>query len=154
MAPNWQLPEGARVHRVGFRVYIEDTDAGGIVYYANHLKFAERGRTEMLRAAGISHARMMQETKLVLTVRRCDAEFLRPAELDDEIVVETAVVDVSGATLSLKQRLLRGETELSRLEVLIACLDEAGKPRRLPAELREAIKKFDGINNLERVNHG
>ena len=146
MAHEWIVPNGARVHRSPYRVYIEDTDAGGIMYYANHLKFAERGRTEMLRAAGISHARMMGEDGLALAVRRCAIEFLRPALLDDEIVVETAVESHAGATLALKQRLRRGPSDLSHLDVVIACVGRDGKARRLPAELRRAVERFNANN--------
>jgi acyl-CoA thioester hydrolase len=143
MTSEWSLPVGVPVHRQPYRVYIEDTDAGGIVYYANHLKFAERGRTEMLRAAGISHAEMMMADGLALAVRRCLVEYLRPAMLDDEIMVETAIESISAATLSLKQRLRRGDADLSRLDVLIACVGRDGKARRLPTKLRDAVAHFN-----------
>src|SRR4051794_19527952 len=78
------------------RVYFEDTDAGGMVYYANYLKFAERARTEMLRSAGISHAAMMAQDGLMLVVRRCTAEFRRSARLDDALEIDTRVSGAAG----------------------------------------------------------
>ncbi len=149
MGRDWSPPQGARVHRVPYRVYLEDTDAGGIVYYANHLRFAERGRTEMLRAAGISHAAMMREEGLALAVRHCTIDFLRPARLDDEIVVETAIAAMAGATLALKQLLRRGGDELSRLDVKIACVGRDGKARRMPVNLREAIRDFNATIGIK-----
>src|SRR5215475_9711398 len=87
------------LHRV--RVYFEDTDAGGMVYYANYLKFAERARTEMLRDAGFSHAEMVARDGLMLVVRRCVAEYHRSARLDDELTVETRVAGLAGASILL-----------------------------------------------------
>src|SRR3954452_4635769 len=94
-------PSTPHVHPI--RVYFEDTDAGGMVYYANYLKFAERARTEMLRSAGISHAEMVADDGLMRVVRRVAAEYRRSAGLDDELEIETRVDECSGATLSLKQ---------------------------------------------------
>src|SRR5690242_20803295 len=94
-------------HRQAIRVYFEDTDAAGIVYYANYLKFAERARTDMLRDLGISHAEMMKRDGLVLVVRRCEIDYLKPARLDDLLTVETTVVELGAASADLRQRVLR-----------------------------------------------
>src|SRR5262245_48728254 len=96
------------IHRQQIRVYFEDTDAAGIVYYANYLKFAERARTDWLRDLGISHADMMTKDGLVLVVRRCEIEYLKPAKLDDMLTVETEVEKLAGASVDLVQRVLRG----------------------------------------------
>ncbi len=85
-------------HRQAIRVYFEDTDAAGIVYYANYLKFAERARTDMLRDFGVSHADMMKRDGLVLVVRRCEIDYLKPARLDDLLTVETEVAKLGGAS--------------------------------------------------------
>src|SRR5499426_1774526 len=92
------------IHRQQIRVYFEDTDAAGIVYYANYLKFAERARTDMLRDLGISHADMMKRDGLVLVVRRCEVDYLKPAKLDDLLTVETETVKLGGASVDLRQR--------------------------------------------------
>jgi acyl-CoA thioester hydrolase len=129
-------------HRLTVRVYWEDTDAAGIVYYANYLKFAERGRTELLRALGIDQARLRAEQGLAFAVRRCACEYLRPARLDDALVVETAIVAVGAATCALSQRILRGAEPLAELEVTVACVAASGRPSRLPPAIRHALAAF------------
>src|SRR3979411_3000881 len=83
-------------HSMKLRVYYEDTDAAGIVYYANYLKFAERGRTEMMRALGFAHSAIVEETGIVFTVRRCSADYRAAARLDDALTVDTRIA-ASGA---------------------------------------------------------
>ena len=132
-------PRGAAAHLHHVRVYFEDTDAGGMVYYANYLKFAERARTEMLRAGGISHAEMVADDGLMLVVRRVTAEYRRSARLDDELEIETRVDEVTGATLTLDQVVRRGPEVLVELVVTIACITRDGRPTRLPERIRAAI---------------
>ena len=126
-------------HSMPLRVYYEDTDAAGIVYYANYLKFAERGRTEMLRFLGFAHGRLRAETGIVFTVRRCNVEYRGAARLDDPLTVETRVDAIAGATLSVRQLVCRGGEVLAALDVLVACVGETGRPRRVPAMLRAAL---------------
>jgi acyl-CoA thioester hydrolase len=126
-------------HRHRLRVYFEDTDAGGMVYYANYLKFAERARTEMLRAAGINHAQMVADDGLMLVVRRVTAEYRRSARLDDELDIDTRVVECAGASLVLDQRICRGAEPLVELVVTIACITRERRPTRLPDRVRAAI---------------
>jgi acyl-CoA thioester hydrolase len=127
-------------HLHSLRVYFEDTDAGGMVYYANYLKFAERARTEMLRAAGISHAAMVADDGLMLVVRRVAAEYRRSARLDDELVIATTLVECAGASLTLDQVIRRGGEVLVELAVTIACITREGRPARLPERLRHAVE--------------
>src|SRR6188472_1617391 len=115
-------PKAQPTHIHPIRVYFEDTDAGGMVYYANYLKFAERARTEMLRESGISHAEMVAQDGLMLVVRRCTAEFHRSARLDDELEITTGVSELSGASLILDQVIRRGSEVLVELTVTIACV--------------------------------
>jgi len=132
-------PAAAVAHNFPIRVYYEDTDAGGIVYYANYLKFAERARTEMLRDAGFHHTAMMQGDGLMLAVRRVNAEYLRPAKLDDALDVATSVMGLGAATIELDQSIRREGQELCRVVVTIACVGRDGRPARLPAPLRAAL---------------
>ena len=125
------------------RVYYEDTDAAGIVYYANYLKFAERGRTEMMRGLGFAHSTVAAETGTVFAVRRLSADYRSPARLDDLLAVETRIVEIGGATLLLDQRICRDGTVLVTLDVLVACLGPDGRPRRIPAGLRTALASRD-----------
>ena len=129
------------LHRHTLRVYFEDTDAGGIVYYANYLKFAERARTEMMRDFGATHAAMIEVTGATFAVRRCEVDYLKPARLDDLLDIETAVTDIAAATLDARQRVLRGGEELVRIQVRLACMNAEGRATRIPATVREALNR-------------
>jgi acyl-CoA thioester hydrolase len=126
-------------HRFSFRVYWEDTDAAGIVYYANYLRFAERARTEALLAAGVSQTEIRERFGLVLPVREATVRYLAPARLEDEIVVETRLEALGGARIILAQDVLRGGERLAEIRVVIACIDAAGRPRRVPEIVRRAF---------------
>jgi acyl-CoA thioester hydrolase len=127
-------------HTFPIRVYFEDTDAGGIVYHANYLNFAERARTEMVRELGISQDRLLREGGgTAFAVRSAEIDFRRPARLDDLLRVETEVLSVGGASVELDQRILRAEdgTELVRMGVRLGYITLSGKPARIPAPVRE-----------------
>ncbi|MGH7074262.1 MAG: tol-pal system-associated acyl-CoA thioesterase [Stellaceae bacterium] len=126
-------------HLFHLRVYWEDTDAGGLVYHANYLKFAERARTEMLRAAGIEQDRLREETGLMFVVRRLMAEFLGPARLDDALTVVTRLERLGGASLDLDQEVCRDHRTLVRLDLKIACISRDGRPSRLPSAIKSAF---------------
>lgn len=126
-------------HVFPLRVYFEDTDAGGIVYYANYLKYAERARTEFMRALGADHSGLMANEGVMMTVRRCEAEFFSPARLDDALDVHTTIEEIGGATMWLDQRVMRGEDELVRMRVRLACVNRDLRPAKLPARLRAAL---------------
>ncbi len=131
-----------KVHRLVIRVYYEDTDAAGIVYYANFLKFAERGRTEFLRALGFEQESMRRSIGLAFAVRHCSADYLKPARLDDELLVETRLTALGGASLEVEQGVRRRGEMLVHLALRLACLGPAGRPARLPAGLRRALAPF------------
>lgn len=122
------------------RVFYEDTDAAGIVYYANYLKFAERARTEWLRRLGFDHRRLKRDHGLVFAVRRCLVDYLKPARLDDLIDVRTVVTKVAGATVEMDQDMYLDDTHLVSVQVKLACLDSAGAPMRMPVDLRQAMR--------------
>ncbi len=126
-------------HSMVLRVYYEDTDAAGIVYYANYLKFAERGRTELMRALGFAHSSIHAETGIIFTVRRLSADYRSPARLDDALSVDTTILEIAGATLLLDQKIRRDGSVLVALELLLACVGRDGRPRRVPAGLRTAL---------------
>jgi acyl-CoA thioester hydrolase len=129
-------------HFFPIRIYYEDTDAAGLVYYANYLKYAERARTEWLRVAGFEQERLRLETGLVFVVRHCTADYRAAARLDEDLVVETRVAGIGGARLDLAQEIHRGDIVLVALEFRIACLGRTGRPQRLPPALRAALDKF------------
>lgn len=121
------------------RVYIEDTDAGGIVYYVNYLKFMERARTELLRSCGFSRAAMFDE-QLMFVVRAVDVQYLRPAQLDDELVVTARICERGAAQLLFEQRILRAAETLCSGVVHVVCVDrDTMKPRRLPPPVVAAL---------------
>lgn len=120
------------------RVYYEDTDMAGIVYYANYLRFIERGRSEWVREIGLDQNRMKADG-VVFAVRRIEADYLGAARLDDELVVETEVSSVSAARLVMDQRVTRGQDVLFQAVVTVVCMNEAGQPVRLPAEVRKLV---------------
>ncbi len=126
-------------HDFSLRVYYEDTDLAGIVYYANYLKFIERARTEWVRSLGLDQGRLRAEEGIVFAVRRLEADFLRPARFDDELCVTTGVAGVTGARVVLDQVVSRAGERLFRAEVTLVCLTEAGAAARLPAELRRRL---------------
>lgn len=132
-------PKAQPTHIHPIRVYFEDTDAGGMVYYANYLKFAERARTEMLREAGFHHTAMMAGDGIMLAVRRVSAEYFRPAKLDDALDVTTVVTGLGAATIELDQAIRRGAEDLCQVNVTIACVGRDGRPVRLPADLRRIL---------------
>ncbi len=133
-------PPPGPAHSFPIRVYFEDTDAGGMAYHANYLRWAERARTESLRDMGLPHQLMMERHHSILVVRRIEVEYWRPARLDDAIVVETRVMAVRGVTLLLDQRMVRGEEALAALHVELACIDRHSlRPKRIPEPWRAAL---------------
>jgi acyl-CoA thioester hydrolase len=134
---------GARASLHPVRVYYEDTDAGGVVYHTNYLKFAERARTEMLREVGIEQEALRTGSGAALVVRRMTVDFLAPARLDDELVVASRVIGLAGASLEIEQEIRRGAEALVRLTSQIACLGPSGRPTRLPPALRAALASLD-----------
>ena len=122
-------------HSFALRVYYEDTDLAGIVYYANYLKFIERARTEWVRSLGIDQT-ALRARGLVFAVRRLEADYLRPARFDDELTVVTDTVAITGARIVLAQEVRRGDERLFVAQVTLVCLTDAGQPARIPAILR------------------
>ncbi|MDC1397086.1 tol-pal system-associated acyl-CoA thioesterase [Octadecabacter sp.] len=126
-------------HRFPLRIYYEDTDLAGIVYYANYLKFIERGRSEWVREMGVDQAAMKRDDGAVFAVRRVEADYHAPAKYDDEVVVTTTVKAVTGARLIVKQTVERGGDVLFSALVTIVAINEAGAPARLPAAFRRNL---------------
>ncbi len=129
-------------HRFSVRIYYEDTDAAGIVYYANYLKFAERARTEWLRELGHPHRALVEGEGLAFAVRRCAADYVKPARLDDLLSIESRLTAVGGASLDLSQTVTRDGQRLVAIDLTLACLDSRLRPARIPADLRARLKPF------------
>ena len=150
-------------HIYRLRVYFEDTDAAGVVYYANYLRMAERARTEMMRllgadhagmvgaeeahhlgprALGADHAGMVRDDGLVLAVRDCAIAYLAPARLDDVLEIRSRLVEIGGASLRARQTVHRDGDTLARIDLRLACVTAIGRPARLPSRLRSALAGF------------
>jgi acyl-CoA thioester hydrolase len=125
-----------KAHQILVRIYWEDTDAGGVVYYANYLKYLERCRTEWLRYLGIDQRRLRAERQLQFAVISVAIDYLRPAVLNDEILVTAELLRLTGATISFKQTVMRGDLQLIDASTRVACLDSGTlKPRAIPKDL-------------------
>jgi acyl-CoA thioester hydrolase len=124
--------------RLTLRVYYEDTDFSGRVYHASYLRFLERGRTEWLRARGFEQRLMAAGDSIVFVVHRLSIEFIRPATMDDMLDIETRAASLGAASLDFAQTISRGEERLAAATVAVVAL-RAGRPVRLPAEIRERL---------------
>lgn len=127
------------VHEFPVRIYYEDTDLAGIVYYANYLKFIERARSTLVREAGIDQGALKEAAGLVFAVRHVDATYLRPAKLDDALTIATKLQQLSGAKLLFEQDVLRGDELLFSSKITVICMNGAGRVVRLPAEIRAKL---------------
>jgi acyl-CoA thioester hydrolase len=124
------------MHAWACRIYWEDTDAGGVVYHANYLKFMERCRSEWLRALGVDQPRLRAERQLQFAVVSLTVDFLKPARLDDEIIVTAELERLGGATIAFKQTIRRDDVQLIDATVRVACLDSGTlKARAIPKDL-------------------
>jgi acyl-CoA thioester hydrolase len=125
-------------HLLPVRVYYEDTDFSGVVYHASYLRFLERGRTEFLRAAGVDQSALHAEGDLIFAVRRLTIDYLKPARMDDVLLVETHTAAVRGASLVVAQRILRDGEALVTADVRVAAIVD-GRPARIPDGLRAIL---------------
>ena len=131
-------------HRFALRVYFEDTDVAGIVYYANYLRFMERARSDMLRAVGIDQRAALEQGGGVYAVAEANIKYRRPAKLDDELVIVSRVEEVRAASCLIHQRVMRGEEILTDARVTAAFLASDGRPKRQPREWVEKFEKLKG----------
>jgi acyl-CoA thioester hydrolase len=121
------------------RVYYEDTDLAGIVYYANYLKFIERGRSEWVRALGIDQTALKTGQGIVFAVRRVEADYLRPARFGDDLTVVTRLREIGGARIVVEQEVLRQGERLFMALVTLVCLSDDGHAARVPPEVRARL---------------
>lgn len=130
-------------HTFTLRVYYEDTDMAGIVYYANYLRYIERARSEAVRDVGIEQLAMKADG-LVFVVRQVIADYLSPAKFDDVLVIETETTALKAATMQMFQTVKRGDQVLFTADVRVACMTTVGKPTRYPADIRQKLLKLQG----------
>ena len=126
-------------HVFPVRVYYEDTDMGGVVYHANYLRYIERARSDWVRALG-NDQNAMRDSGIVWVVRRIEAEYLAAARFDDELLVETTIAEMSGVRMVLDQVVWRAGEMVFSARVTVVCMSDAGRPVRLPAEIRALLQ--------------
>jgi len=136
-----------REHRFALSVYFEDTDAYGIVYYANYLKFMERARSDMIRAVGVDQAAELKASGSAYAVIEVDIRYRRPARLGDDLLVVSRVEQVRASSVDIQQRVMRGPELLTDARVTAAFLDGSGRPRRQPGDW---VQKFRAIIAQDR----
>lgn len=129
----------SQIHSFPVRVYYEDTDLAGIVYYANYLRFIERGRSEWIAALGIDQMQLRAQDGIVFAVRRVEADYLRPALFGDDLEVTTRLTLIGGARLVLDQAVLRAGEPIFQAEVTLVCMGELGQAQRIPAQIRQLL---------------
>ncbi len=141
------------VHHLTFPVYYEDTDAGGVVYYANYLRFAERGRTEALHLAGIDHQELMADFGIWFVARRCVVDYLRPGRLDDLLTVKTSIRELKKSSLLMRQEIVNEQETICVVDAFMVCVNSDVKPQRIPDTVRNQLLEYMpvlGTNDLER----
>lgn len=130
-------------HTIDVRVYYEDTDAGGIVYHANYLKFAERGRTEFLRHTGFQNSEVHNNVGVMFVVRHIDIDYLAPAMLDDFLKLDTTISELKNSSFIMHQCVRKGGEIITDMKVVLVCVDtETYKPTRLPQEIKDAFQDY------------
>ncbi len=130
-------------HTTDIRIYYEDTDAGGVVYHANYLKFAERGRTEFLRATGFENSVLHEEQNIIFVVRHIDINYFKTAHLDDMLKLETTITDLKNTSFIMHQRVLKDDEIITDMHVVLVCVDTKNyKPVRLPENIKEAFQTY------------
>lgn len=141
-------PEAGRGFLWPLRVYYEDTDAGGIVFYANYLKFFERARTEWIRACGIEQRRLDEELGIVFVVRGTSLEYRAPARLDDVLTIESRLERLGGASVDFVQHAWCGERLVATGQIRVACIERATfKPAPLPPDVLAALRRGPGVTH-------
>ena len=129
-------------HTLPIRIYYEDTDAGGVVYHANYLKFAERARTEWLRELGLEQRILHDEYGILFVVRHLEIDYQKAGKLDDELIVETHLQELGNASITMQQTILRADDHLTLavIKVVVVCVNASFKPTRLPQKVRQRLQ--------------
>ena len=124
-----------------FRVYYEDTDSGGVVYYANYLKFLERARTDAITSLGFSNKKIKEKFGIYIIVKSCNLNFHKPAKLEDKLNIISKVLEVKNVSIRMKQHIFVNDSMIVEAEILLASVDEKGKPSKLPVEFKSQLIK-------------
>ncbi len=124
-----------------FKVYYEDTDSGGVVYYANYLKFLERARTDAITSLDFSNNKLIEKFGIFIIVKSCNLNFLRPAKLEDNLDIISKVIEVKNVSIKMKQSIFVNDSMIVEAEILLASVNNEGKPSKLPDEFKNELIK-------------
>lgn len=127
------------IHDFPVRVYYDDTDAGGVVYHANYLKFAERARTEYLRSIGFENTQIRDEHGIIIVVKSLEAEYLSPSRLDDFLIVQTRLLSVKNTSFVMEQKAVRDGVCVFSMNIVLVCVNEAGRPSKIPDAVKNSF---------------
>ena len=122
------------------KVYYEDTDAGGVVYYANYLKFLERARSELIYSFGLSNKKLLNEYDTLIIVKSCNIQYKKPAKLEDELEIDSKIKSFTKTSFTIDQTIKRKEEIISLAEIVLVTIDKSGKPIKIPKILANFIK--------------
>ena len=129
------------VHDFPVRIYYDDTDAGGVVYYANYMKFAERARTEYMRSLGFENSKIRQDFGIIIVVKSVEADYLSPARLDDLLTIQTRLLSVKNTSFVMEQKAFKSESCIFDMTIVLVCVNEDGRPTKMPDVLKNAFLK-------------
>ena len=124
------------------KIYYEDTDSGGVVYYANYLKFLERARTEALFSIGFSNKKIKEQYSSLIIVKSCNIEYKKPAHLEDELTIRSFVKSISKTSLFMNQIITRGDDEIVDAKICLVFVNKEGKPVKIPEEIYSKFKPY------------
>jgi len=124
------------------KVFYEDTDSGGVVYYANYLKFFERARTEAIAEIGLSNKKLLEENGIFIIVKSCNIEYKKPAKLEDQIEIKSNIISISNTSFKMRQKALRDKELITDCEIHLVIVDGKGKPSKIPEILKKKLEKL------------
>ena len=124
------------------KVYYEDTDAGGVVYYANYLKFMERARSEALKSFGFSNKLLIEEDRIFIIVKSCNIDYIKPAYLEDILEIKSTINEITKTSFFMKHKVFKNNNQITDAEIHLVTVDIKGKPVKIPERLREELKKL------------
>ena len=122
------------------KVYYEDTDAGGVVYYANYLKFFERARTEAITEIGLTNKKLLDENRIFIIVKSCNIEYKKPAKLEDQLEIKSSIISISNTSFKMRQKAFRDKELITDCEIHLVIVDEKGKPSKIPEILKKKLE--------------
>jgi len=127
-----------------FKIYYEDTDSGGVVYYANYLKFIERARTEMINELGFTLTTLLKDYDRLFLVKKIECDYIEPCKLEDRLNIQSKVLVLKNASFELEQNILKQNKIIFRSKIVMVCVNSQGAPSKIPNELHNLMKNQDG----------